>query len=89
MVLGFASSLMGGIFAQKFGPKNYAKICLASALAPLPFLWMTVLQTKSFYLSIIGAGLKYLFGEWFWSPNVSMMQQSVESSKFSSCISAY
>ena len=73
MVLGFASSVTGGILSKKLGPKNYHKICMASALLPLPFLWMTVLQTNSFAISILGAGMRYLFGEMYWSPNVAMM----------------
>ena len=86
---GFTSSLMGGMLAKRLGPKYYSKICQASALAPLPFLWLTLLQTNSFTLSIFGAGMKYLLGEWFWAPNVAMMQQSVPPKKFGSCISAY
>ena len=89
MALGFASSMTGGILATKFGPKNFTKICQVSSIISLPFLLLAVMQCNSFYLSIFGAGMKYLLGEWYWSPNISMMQQSVPAGSFGKYISAY
>ena len=48
MLGGFASSVMGGLLAKKFGPTNYWKICIASALLPLPWILACVLQTGWF-----------------------------------------
>ena len=89
MFLGFASSMVGGVLAGKFGARNYARICQASSLLAIPLLLISVLQTGSFWLSIGCTAMRYIVAEWFWSPNVTMMQQSVKAGSFGNCISAY
>ena len=59
-----------------------------SALA-LPGFALSMLITNNFYLSMFGYGLKYLFGENFWSPNITMIQKTTPSNKFGSYMSAY
>jgi nitrate/nitrite transporter NarK len=73
---GLVSSLLGGVLADKFGPKNpkaYSKICMASCAIAWPIYVTAVLTSNNFYLAMACTYLKYLLGECFWSPNITMI----------------
>ena len=73
---GLVSSITGGILADKFGPKNpkaYSKICMWGSALALPAFVASVLVTNNFYLAMAMTYLKYLIGECFWSPNITMI----------------
>lgn len=76
IVLGFTSVMSGGILADKLGAKNpaaYAKICQVASILGWPCMMICLLFSSNFYLSIGMIGAKYLLGEFFWSPNITMM----------------
>lgn len=73
---GLVSSISGGVLADKFGPKNpkaYSRICMIGSAIAMPAFCMSVLTPNSFALGMIGTFLKYLIGECFWSPNITMI----------------
>jgi hypothetical protein len=92
IVLGFTSVMSGGILADKLGAKNpaaYAKICQVASILGWPFMMICLLFSSNFYLSIGMIGAKYLLGEFFWSPNITMMQKAIPAKDFGRYISAY
>ena len=73
---GLISSISGGLLADKFGPKNpkaYSRICIIGSLLATPCFAASVLLTNNFHLAMFLTFLKYLFGECFWSPNITMI----------------
>ena len=75
--MGFLSSVIGGIAAEKYGPKNnkaYARICQIGSLLAWPCFTICTLTTGNFWLSIVMLFGKYIFGEGFWSANLAMIQ---------------
>ena len=92
MVCGFVSSLGGGMIADKFGkgrPMCKAWVCIAGSLIALPFFVGSVLITNNFWLSIACTAGRFLFGEPFRSPSVTMIQNSSNPESFGNLVSAY
>lgn len=54
-----------------------------------PCFAASVLITNNFYLAMVFTFLKYLIGENFWSPNITMIQKSSPPEKFGNYVSAY
>lgn len=76
LICGFTSSMSGGIIADKFGkgrPMLKAWICVAGNLIALPLFIASVLITDNFWLSMSFTALRFLFGEPWKSPSVTMI----------------
>lgn len=76
LTCGFASSMAGGIIADKFGkgrPMLKAWICVGGNLIALPLFIASVLTTNNFWLSMSFTALRFLFGEPWKSPSVTMI----------------
>jgi predicted MFS family arabinose efflux permease len=89
---GFTSSLVGGLICDKFGkgrPMIKSYVCVIGNLLAMPMFALGVLCTGNFYLSISMMALKYLFGEPWKSPAITMIQNTAEPSKFGNIVSAY
>jgi hypothetical protein len=74
---GLSSSISGGVLADKFGPKNpkaYSKISLIGSAIAWPFFLGAVLIQNNFYLAMACIYVKYLIGECYRSPNITMIQ---------------
>lgn len=73
---GLSSSVSGGVLADKFGPKSpkaYSKICLLGSLIAWPFFVTAVLVKDNFYVAMACIYAKYLIGECYRSPNITMI----------------
>lgn len=66
-----------------------AWICIAGNLIAMPLFVASVLTTNNFWLSISFTGLRFLFGEPWRSPSVTMIQNSSNPEKFGNLVSAY
>jgi hypothetical protein len=80
---GLTSSLGGGILSDKFrekSPDASSKICMYGSLIGLPFFLISVL-TKNFWISISATAIRYLISETYWSPNITLLLQTVPSNK--------
>lgn len=89
---GLVSSITGGVLADKFGsknPKDYSRICMIGTAIAWPIYMVSVLTTNNFYLAMGCTYLKYLIGECFWSPNITMIQKSSPPEKFGNYVSVY
>ena len=89
---GMFSSMVGGFLSDKYGKKNnlaYSRIAQIGALIAWPFFTMSVLTTNNFWISVLGTLGKYVFGENWWSPNMTMIQKTVPSNKYGKTVSAY
>ena len=92
MVCGFRSSIGGGMIADKFGkgrPMCKAWVCIVGSLCALPFFVGSVMIQDNFWLSIACTAMRYLLGEPFRSPAVTMIQNSTKPEKFGNLVSAY
>jgi sugar phosphate permease len=70
---GLISAISGGVMAEKFGKKNYAKICWWGSALAWPCCVIGLLTTSNFTLAITMLFGRYLLGENFWAPNLSMI----------------
>lgn len=76
IICGFVSSLGGGIIADRFGegrPMMKAWVCVGGSLLALPFFIGSVLITNNFGLSMACTAMRFLVGEPFRSPSVTML----------------
>lgn len=76
LICGFISSLAGGLISDKFGngkPMFKAWVCIAGNMIAMPFFVASVLTTDNFYLSMAFTALRFLFGEPWRSPSVTMI----------------
>ena len=92
MCCGFVSSLGGGIISDRFGkgrPMMKAWICLGGSAMAWPFFVGSVLITNNFWLSMGCTAMRFLLGEPFRSPSVTMIQNSTKSEKFGNLVGAY
>lgn len=92
MCCGFMSSLGGGIISDRFGkgrPMMKAWICLGGSLLAWPFFIGSVLITNNFWLSMFCTAMRFLLGEPFRSPSVTMIQNSTKPEKFGNLVGAY
>lgn len=77
---GFTSSVAGGLICDKFGkgrPMLKSWVCIIGNLIAMPMFAAGILCTDNFYFSIGMMTFKYLFGEPWKSPAVTMMQNTV------------
>ena len=89
---GFTSSILGGIICDKFGkgrPMTKSWVCIIGSMIAMPMFAAGVLCTNNFWFSISMMAFKYLFGEPWKSPAITMMQNTVEPHKFGNIVSAY
>lgn len=80
-LLGFISALFGGLISDRFGqrsPKTYSRVCIVGSLLAAPFAILAYTVTGNFWLSISCLALKYLFGEAWASPAMTMMQNTTD-----------
>ena len=66
-----------------------AWVCIVSNLIALPMFCASVLITDNFWLSISLTALRYLFGECYDSPAITMIQNSSKPEKLGNMISAF
>jgi nitrate/nitrite transporter NarK len=89
---GFTSSILGGVICDKFGkgrPMLKSWVCIIGNMLAMPLFAAGVLCTNNFWFSISMMAAKYLTGEPWKSPAITMMQNTVEPEKFGNIISAY
>ena len=92
MIGGFMSSVGGGMIADRFGkgrPMCKAWVCILGSMCALPFYVGSVMIQNNFWLSIACTAMRYLLGEPFRSPAVTMIQNSTKPEKFGNLVSAY
>jgi nitrate/nitrite transporter NarK len=73
---GFTSSIVGGIICDKFGtgrPMMKSMVAIIGNMIAMPMFAAGVLCTNNFYFSISMMLFKYLFGEPWKSPAVTMI----------------
>ena len=66
-----------------------AWVCVIGNIIAMPLFLISVLTTDNFYLAMTMVALKYIFGEMWKSPNLTMMQDTVDPRKFGNYVSAY
>ena len=65
-ILGFLSTLIGGIISDKYEKKNRmtkAIVCMTGSLLAIPAIWACTMGTSNFYLALAFMGLKFLISE--------------------------
>lgn len=75
-ILGFISALLGGLISDKYQKKNpliMSQVSAAGALLALPAAFTAFAVTGNFWISISCLALKYLLGENWLSPSVTMI----------------
>ena len=88
---GFMSALIGGILSDRYSkkhPRTMSNICIASAILVIPFQLMAFLTTGNFWISMSCLAIKYLIGEAWASPQISIMQSTLPKDKQGAMISA-
>ena len=91
VICGFSSAVLGGVLCDKFGqgkPMFKSQVCIIGNLIAMPMFLICVLSGK-FWLSMAMVAGKYLFGEPWKSPAITMMQNTVSPKKFGNIVSAY
>ena len=88
MCLGIPSVMAGGILADKLGTKWYTRICQASSFLPWP-LSMIALTHSNFFVAMGAMSVSYLVCNLWMSPNISLMQKTINSEEFGGAMSAY
>ena len=76
VLCGMTSVTSGGVLADKLVkkyPDVYPNLCMYGSLFAWPFFTLSVLMTNNFWFSIGLTALKYLIGENFWSPNITLV----------------
>ena len=88
ILLGLPSVILGGILAKKVGEKNWIRICQASSLVPLP-LTIFSLTTGNFWAAMMAMSSSYLICKLWWSPNMTLMQKTIDPMERGGAMSAY
>ena len=86
------SNFYGGAVADKYGDRDpgvLGRLCMWSSAFSFPLMAASMLVTSNFRLSMAFTALKFMTGEIFWSPNVTMFQKAVEPHKFGSYYAVY
>ena len=76
LTCGFSSSLLGGMICDRFGKENpmtKAYVCVIGSLLALPMMTSALLIKNNFYLSIAFVAMRYITGEVWKSPNITML----------------
>jgi MFS family permease len=92
LIFGFSSVLLGGIIGDKYAPKNhqtYAHICMYGALATIPLIALGTIYNQNFWLSAILSFLSILFSGSYFSPTITMMQNSTDRDNSGNVVSIY
>ena len=90
-VLGFISTVTGGILSDKFRHNKMAKayICMLSSIVASPALFFCFERQGNFDFSVSMLGVNYLFAEAWSSPAITMLTESIDSQNIAFGISAY
>ena len=75
-VLGFISTLAGGLLSDRYHKKSYwtkAIICILSGALAVPAMVLCTLYQSSFAFSISMLGINYIFAEAWGSPTITML----------------
>ena len=91
-ILGFISTLAGGIISDRYNKKNpkiMSQVCAIGSLMAFPVSMLCFLCTQNFYLSISCLSLKYLLGETWVPPALSMIQNTFGKKKSGRMVSAF
>ena len=92
LICGFTAGISGGIICDNFWLQNRmtkAWVCFIGNFIALPLFLISVLTTDNFWLCMVMVALKYLSGEVWKSPNLTMMQDTVDPQKFGNYVAAY
>ena len=77
--LGFISTLAGGLISDRFqskNPKILAQVCAIGSLLAFPVSMICFMCTNNFWLSMACLSLKYLLGESWFPPCLTMLQNT-------------
>ena len=85
-IFGFTSAITGGFFSAKGHP---SQVCQACAALAIPFSFLLFVTSQNFWVAIICLALKYLIGEAWGPPTMTMMQNVTPSEKQGFMVSAY
>ena len=89
--MGIIVSLASGVIADKYSaesPRTFSNMCIASSLLAMPFYSLGVLTHDNVWVSMVGITGWYL-GALFWSPQQTMIQESVAPEKLGEVLSGY
>jgi hypothetical protein len=68
---------------------TYALICMLGALLAIPLIMVGTIFNNSFWLSVTVASLSILFSGSYFSPAITMMQNSSDSENSGNVVSVY
>ena len=88
ILLGLPSVIIGGILAKKVGEKRWIRVCQASSLVPLP-LTIFSLTSGNFWAAMMAMSSSYLICNLWWSPNMTLMQKTIDPMERGGAMSAY
>jgi len=75
-LFGFTSGILGGLICDRYKNKNpeiLSRVPIYSAFSAIPFSVAAFLITKNFYLSFMCLVIKYLIGECWASPCLTLI----------------
>lgn len=75
-ILGFISTVSGGILSDKFHKYSYwtkSFICIITSALATPAIFLCTFHQTSFNFSIIMLGINYVFAEAWGSPTITML----------------
>ena len=78
-ILGFISTLAGGMISDRFqskNPKILSQVCATGSLLSIPVSMICFMCTHNFWLSMGCLSLKYLLGESWFVPSLMMIQNT-------------
>ena len=90
-ILGFISSIMGGIICDRYSdksPMTMAWVCVIGQCLSIPFTLGMFLLTNNFWAAILCLCFKYLFAESWQTASITMMQNTTQNNKQGKMISA-
>ena len=90
-ILGFGSSLVGGIISDKYEKKSYrikSNIIIVGNMLALPMIAMACL-TGNFWVAMTGFALKVMVSGSYLAPAITMMQNSTNTANAGMVVSAY
>lgn len=76
LVCGFTSGLLGGLVSDRWGkitPMMKSYVCCIGNLLAMPMFIIAMLLKDNFWLSVSLIGARYLVGETWKSPNITMI----------------
>ena len=76
LVCGFCSGIVGGLVSDKFGKKTpmmKSLVCVIGNTLAMPMFITAMLLKNNFWLSVSLIGCRYLVGETWKSPNITMV----------------